>query len=509
MDDELLIIDKELVKHGFNDNPVWKTLLIIAVPIIILMISNSLYVFIDSLLATIFVPDINPTDPAISINGGILISLIIPYALFLFSFSLIFVVGFSLYYPKRIGQNKLDSAKQGVGQAMLATTFVSILLIIFVILTADPYVTLLINNSTIESVDKAKAITEGSNYLKVISIAVLFISFTNILSRGIRAEGHNVASAAIPIIPIPINLFFDWFFMKHLGMGISGGAIATDIAAFIALVIIFGYVLYLKRYKVTYLNFNLKYWRPIKQTLIVIGLFGMITFIRRISTTIIVITISFNLSSLHGGDLISWTTIFTSISRTGLFINKVALGVTQAAAVLFAFYLGAKDHERIRATMKWSIIYTIVIESIVMIILIGSSYSIIKLFLPNDPAYINSSGQINYLWLYLIAFCLGLLYIFINSFIYVIAMFFAATRNIKAILIQSAIIMAIIITFSIGGWYFTNNLYDHHNPKNPYLLLIYFVIVVCGAGLACCVSWYRFWNKYRFEFQTVQEISNV
>ena len=97
--------------HKFNDGSVLSVILKVAVPIVLLMMFNSAYAFVDSLMSSNFV-NYGTTDEGIKLTGGTSIGLIFPMMGILNSFQVMHSAGGGLAYTKNLAQKDMKEQKK-------------------------------------------------------------------------------------------------------------------------------------------------------------------------------------------------------------------------------------------------------------------------------------------------------------------------------------------------------------------------------------------------------------
>ncbi len=487
--------------HAFDQSSVLKVLIKNSLPIVLLMIANSFYTLIDALLAIRFVTVENH-----GYNGGDVVGAVFPLAQFMMAFSMFYVVGIGLYYSKRLGQDRYDSAERGVGQAMLMSVVVGTSLYVVFIFIVGPYVDNIILNSNsflVDSTDypdkianQEKAARAGRNFLLVLGFSAIPLSVMNSLVRTLRSEGKGLAAALIPILPIPLNLGFDIIMMGVIGTGIWGAGFATFIASLTTMIIIICYVLYEKSRDNTYISFRIGLWKPVWPTMLVIIAFGATSFIRRIGASIVMVSLSTHITSLGSvldtsatdlylstsgaisnfiasiSDLVpdledEWAATFNAMARTLIFQNRIALGIAQSVAMICAYHYGRKNYKKINQTLMWGFIGVVLISGTMGIVLIACSDPLVEAFgvHPANPDFLT----------YRLSYIFGTLFVFMNGMALIPIMYYSASRNIKATLIHVIVITIILFTATFIG----KSMVDKFNDEKAY-----FYTMLIGALFA-------------------------
>ncbi len=470
--------------HAFDQSSVLKVLIKNSFPLVLLMIANSFYTLIDALLAIRFVTVENH-----GYNGGDVVGAVFPLAQLLMAFSMFYVVGIGLYYSKRLGQDKYDSAERGVSQAMLMSVVMGVILYVVLFIIVDPYVSHLIDSSksfavTSDAFPDVDANIEaakvaGKNFLLVIGLSAIPLSIMNCLVRALRSEGKGPAASVIPMLPIPLNLGFDIIMMGVLGTGIWGAAFATFFASLVTMIIAIGYVVFEKAKDNTYISFKIGLWKPIWPTIFVIIVFGATSFIRRMGTAFVMVSLSTHITSLGNFDISAtdtylltsgaisnflasisdstirttidaavttsdeWAAAFNAMARTLIIPNRISLGIAQSVAMICAYHYGRRNWKRINQTLMWGFAGVLLITGIMSAILIGASNPLIKSFgvHPDDPNFIT----------YQMAYIYGGVFVFMNGMVLIPIMFYSSQRNIRATLVHVFVVTIILFSATFIG----------------------------------------------------------
>jgi len=200
-------------------------LLKFAFPTIVVMIFSTLYGMVDGA----FVSRLIGTNALSSVN------IVMPIITIATSIGMMFATGGSAISGKLIGQGKNEKARQ-VFSLMTASTFVlGIVLAVLCLVFMNPLLKLLGATENIY-----KYCYDYTFYL------VLFLP-TSITSMVFQiffiTAGKATLGMIINIISGIINIVFDYVFIKILGLGIAGSAIATSLG--FAVTTVFGFLYFM------------------------------------------------------------------------------------------------------------------------------------------------------------------------------------------------------------------------------------------------------------------------
>ncbi len=207
-----------------SETPIWKAMLKMSVPAMIMMMVFGGYIFADNLLAIQLAPDHYAHGDANAIR--MYMSAFNPLNAFITAFAMMFGVGISTRVSINLGAKRGQRAKNTLKTGTSIGMAVSVLLIPILLVIAKPWMA-----SQFPSAISGHIADVGFDYGWIIIMSTPLVFFNQIISGIFRTEGRN-KDMLLPIIAsIVINLVLDWVFMGPGKMGIEGGAWATFIAA--------------------------------------------------------------------------------------------------------------------------------------------------------------------------------------------------------------------------------------------------------------------------------------
>jgi|GEM_PF-2105228 len=118
----------------------------VAGPIIILMLFNSAYLFIDSLMSTTLTH--YGTQNGTKLDGGTSIGLIFPLMNILFALVVSIAIGTGYIYTKSIAERNREIASRSIGQSFTLIIIVGIAVVIFTAAVGYPYLLTVSGNWT-------------------------------------------------------------------------------------------------------------------------------------------------------------------------------------------------------------------------------------------------------------------------------------------------------------------------------------------------------------------------
>lgn len=287
-----------------------------------------------------------------------------------------------------IGKNKVESIPTIVRQFLYIAILISVILVVALNTLAVPVVDSLSMEEGIAKITK--------DYLYYESFGVLSIFLYVVLRAFMDSLGLTRLSMIMMIVSVPINVFFAYgFIFGKFGMpelGGAGNAIAVSVTYmvlfFIALMITIKHP-EIKKYKVFERErVKFKYWKEIFKLGIPIALATALE-------TVVFSTLSLMVSRFD-------TTVIAShqaaLNFSG-FLYTLPVSVANAATIIIAYHVGAKDYKMAKHYTVLSVILGMCSSSI--------AGMIVLLFDKKIPyLYSNDSGVIN-LTAHLLLFAIG------------------------------------------------------------------------------------------------------
>lgn len=196
-----------------------KRILLFAIPIFIGNIFQQLYNVID----TVVVGHVLREDALAAIGAASVI-----YSLFV-SLNHGMTNGFSIVIARYFGSRDDKKMRQSIAMSYLLAILIGTTLTIISMLCLRPFLVFL---GTPEDI-----LNQSDQYIRIILAASLITMAYNIFAAVLRAVGNSVIPLVFLIISSVINIVLDILFVKYMGIGISGAALATVIAQLVSAVL--------------------------------------------------------------------------------------------------------------------------------------------------------------------------------------------------------------------------------------------------------------------------------
>ncbi len=201
-----------MVKANLTEGSVLKKLIVFAVPFLISNVLQAVYSTVDLLIVSWYG---SGADIAAVTVGSQVMTLITNV---LVGFS----IGITILTALYVGGGNIKKVGKLAGTSIVLFLALSIAATVALMLTTAPMVRLM--NVAQESQSAAK------QYLDVSYLGIIFIVLYNIIAGMYRGAGSTRAALIFIFISGVMNLILDIVFVKNLGMGAYGAAIATVVA---------------------------------------------------------------------------------------------------------------------------------------------------------------------------------------------------------------------------------------------------------------------------------------
>lgn len=340
-----------------------KLILAFSIPCVISMLINSVYNIVDQ----IFI------GKGVGTLGNGATNVIFPLVIVFNAFAGLIGNGAAANLSLKLGEKNQKEAAKGVGQAIIFTITISLLLGI-VSFVALPKLIMLFGCTE-------NVYNYALDYGRIICIGAPFMIIYSSLSNIIRADGSPKYSMIMLVVGAVINIILDPVFIFLFNLGVKGGAIATVIGQVISCFIA---LIYLKKFKsVKITKESLKIDKSIFK---ILGL-GLSSFITQ--CTVLVLFVFMNnmmtrlgANSKFGSDIP--LSVYGVISKINSIYISIVLGISIGAQPIIGFNYGAGKNKRVRETLR---------KVITINFIVGILFNLILFFFPRQIASIFISSS--------------------------------------------------------------------------------------------------------------------
>lgn len=317
--------------NDFSKGPVWKCIVVQAVPLTIAQLVQLLYNVVDR----IYLGHMGDGN-SLALTG---VGLTFPIVSLIMAFAALFGIGGVPLFAMARGAGDEEKAGKIMGNSFALVLVSAVVLTICGYLFGRPI--LFAFGASEESYVYA------SQYLNIYLIGTVFSMLTTGMNGYINAQGFPKIGMLSTIIGAVTNIILDPVFIFGLDMGVSGAALATIIgqcfSAIWVLKFLFG--------KKVMIPLKMNNIRIKKQTTLEIFRLGMSNFIMHGTNCVVQVACNATLQA-YGGDLyVGIMTVANSIRE--IFMLPVS-GIMNGAQPVLSFNYGAKDYKRVKAGIRFN-----------------------------------------------------------------------------------------------------------------------------------------------------------
>ncbi|WP_340113895.1 MATE family efflux transporter [Maribellus mangrovi] len=326
------------------------------IPAFIGVFVNALYNIVDRIF-------IGQGVSAEALSG---VSVIFPVMLIMMGFGMLIGIGTGVYVSINLGKKDVERAGQTLGTGFTLMIISSLLIMIITYALKVPILKSF--GSTDETFQFA------NDYLDIVLGGVLFMVVGFSLNNVIRSEGNARIAMVSMILSSVTNLILDPIFIFGFDMGVKGAAYATVISMFILMIWVLYHFLKSKRSVIKLQLKNIRINREISMEILAIG---MAPFSMQIAGSFVQGLLNKKLIEF-GGDLAVGAIGIINSVLTLVIMAIVALNM--ASQPIIGFNYGAKSVDRIKQTLKITLIAATIISVLAYGLLETFPGMIIKVF---------------------------------------------------------------------------------------------------------------------------------
>ena len=331
--DEIVIEEN---KMGIQ--PVNKLLLGMSLPIMASMLVQALYNVVDSIFVS-----------RISENALTAVSLAFPIQSIMIALGGGMCVGVNAVLSKSLGEKDYDSVNKAAMNGIFLSLINFIIFIFVGLFVVRPFY--------VSQTSDVEIVGYGVDYLTIVCCMSFGIYFQFIFERLLQSTGRTVCTMITQTTGAIINLILDPIFIFGLlgmpAMGVKGAALATVIGQIVAA--IFSFILNIRVNKEIQIKFS--GFRPDKEIIGKIYSVGLPSIIMQSIGSVMV----YGLNKILIAFSSTATAVFGVYFKLQSFIFMPVFGLNNGMVPVLAFNYGARKRERMVDTIKYSVIYALII----------------------------------------------------------------------------------------------------------------------------------------------------
>ena len=360
-------------KKSLNGNvdllngPIFKALVIFAIPLLISNIFQQLYNTVDTMIVGNFLGD---TSLAAIGSCTSIYDLLVGFALGIGN-------GLAIVTARSFGAKDESLLKKSVATSLVIGIVSSIILTVLGSIFLRPLLQALNTPSEI--------INEAYSYISIIVIFIFIMFAYNLCAGLMRAIGNSIMPLVFLVVSSLLNIGLDVLFITQFNMGVMGAAVATVISQGVSVVLCIIYIL--KSVHILIPNkqhFN--YDKDLYKEMLGQGLsMGFMSSIVSAGSVIL----QYGINNL--GYLI--IAGHTAARKLYMFFNMPFVAMALAISTFVSQNKGANQGKRIRSAMKIAYIYDVIMTAIVTLILLFGAPLLVKLISgSSEPTVLNNGS---------------------------------------------------------------------------------------------------------------------
>lgn len=340
-------MSKDVTMNKMGTEPIPKVMLNMGIPMILSMVLQACYNIVDSMFVA-RIPD----------SGGIVhageyavnaLTLAFPVQMLIVAFGIGTGVGVNALLSKTLGEQNTEKVARIAGNGVFLGMMIYIVFFLFGLAGIRPYM----KSQTTDAI----VLAMGTTYLSICTLLSFGMILFSIYEKLLQSTGKTVFSTAAQVAGAVTNIVLDpvliFGYLGFPAMGIAGAAYATVIGQMVSLVLamLFHYrmnrevksgICYLKpRSSIIREIYNIGLPAIIMQALMSVMTYGV---------NIIFGTVSMSAVTAYG--------IFYKIQQ---FVFFAGFGLRDAITPIVSFNYGMGNRERVKAGIKYGVIYVTII----------------------------------------------------------------------------------------------------------------------------------------------------
>lgn len=337
------------LKKYFGDKNFYKTVMSVAVPI---MIQNFITNFV-SMLDNLMVGSLG-TEQMSGVS-------IVNQLIFVFNLAVFGALsGAGIFTAQFFGKNDPDGIRYTIRYKVIVTLLLFGVAIFIFNVFEEPLINMFLHESDANA-DVALTLEFAKKYLKTILWGIFPFCVAQIFSSTLRETGETVAPMVAGFIAVLTNCLFNWVLIfGKLGfpqLGVQGAAIATNISRYVECAVIIVFVI-LKRKKFTYFKGVFRSFGIPKKVFKDITVKGMPLLFNEFfwSFGMSLLSVAY---SFHGIDVVAGYSISSTVMNLA---NIAFISLGSSIGIIIGKQLGANEFEKAYDTDRKLITFSVVLS---------------------------------------------------------------------------------------------------------------------------------------------------
>lgn len=348
---------------------IWPLMISLAIPSIIAQLVGILYNMVDRM----FIGRIENGTTAMAA-----LSVSLPLITAITAFTRLVGIGGAPLCAIKMGQKNQDAAEEIMGVSFASLIAVGAVITAVILVFQKPILTIFgADETTLEL---------ACDYMTIYAVGTIFVMISLGMNSYITTQGFARTGMITVLIGAFLNIFFDYFFINVLNMGVKGAAIATVIAQGIscvwALAFLFG--------EKSILKIRRKHFKVKWKVLAPIMALGVSPFTMSITESLIQISFNNQLSKFGGAMAVGTVAIMYSLWQ---FITLPTQGFCQGAQPIISYNYGAENFTRVRKACRISLLMCMLYSAGIAIVMMNFPHVFAGIF-TNDPQLLELSAWV-------------------------------------------------------------------------------------------------------------------
>lgn len=339
-----------------------KLILQMAIPSIIAMLVIVLYNMAD----TFFIGQTN--------NSAMLaaVSVATPVFMLLVTLGSLIGIGGSACISQALGRKDYDQVKKISSFCAWIAIIVGTIYAIVVNVYIEPICSML--GASPETLDYAK------EYVSIIGLSAPVTIFSGVNANLIRSEGSSKESMFGNIIGTFLNIILDPILILSMNMGVKGAAIATLISNVVASLYYCSYYFWKKDTKI---SISPKYFSINPAIIKMVVLIGLPAAITNLLGSVSIVFVNKILYSYGDASIAAMGVSIKLLLLTSL----LQVGLSNGVLPIMSYCRGANLKERFTGCLKWSVIYSVSLGSVLGLFMFMFRYQLLSAFTTDTQIY--------------------------------------------------------------------------------------------------------------------------
>lgn len=346
-----------------GEENITKLLIKFSLPAIVGMLVNAFYNVVDRIF-------VGHKVGALGIAG---ITVTFPVMLLVMAFSMLIGIGASTLVSIRLGQQKKEEAELIMGNAIVLSTVVAVVITITGHIFLEPLLRICGASETV--------LPYAKDFAGIILIGTVFMILSMGMNNFIRAEGNPKIAMYTMLIGAILNCILNPTFIFVFNMGIKGSALATVLSNIVsASWVMWHFIGGRSTLQLRLCNFRVQ--TAIAGSILAIG---AAPFAMQVAASLVNVIMNTGLNR-YGGDIaVSGMGIVSSITTL---ILMPLFGINQGLQPIIGYNYGARRYDRVKNALKKGILAATIIASLGFAVTKLFPVHLVSLFNKEDAALI-------------------------------------------------------------------------------------------------------------------------